>query len=279
MDLEDTKVIFLGLDNAGKTSLLTRFGGKLDLEQLSKLEPTRGVERQSYESKTFRMLIWDFGGQKDHRSEYLQDPEEYFLDVNLIIYVIDLQDPDRFEESVDYFKGVLEILQELGEIPDILIFFHKFDPSIKNEEKTFMNIQKLNKLILPLFEGTDFNHESFLTSIYSGFPDQPKFTDVVKEIVDGAPLEQETLELKVERMGNILESTLNAIVKLSSNIMILDKKISFLEQNLIENELLSEIPPELSTEASPLLSKEEKDTVKKETLSQLKDVIIKKEKD
>jgi GTPase SAR1 family protein len=270
---EEQKIIFLGLDNAGKTSLLTRFGGRIDLEELSRLTPTRGVDRQDYDSESYSMLIWDFGGQKDHRDEYLQDPEEYFLGTTLLIYVIDIQDPDRFEESVEYFKGILDVLENLEEDPDFLIFFHKFDPRIKDEETTFANIQKLNNLLLPILEDSNFNYESFLTSIYSGFPQQPKFTNFVKEMVEGKPLEQGTLEVKVERIGKTLESTLNAIVEISSNIMALDQKFSSLEQKLINKNIISKAILEHKEKAEKI----QKEELKQETISQFKDVIIDKE--
>ncbi len=280
---EDRKIIFLGLDNAGKTSLLTRLGGKLSIEDLTKLEPTRGVERQEISSKSMSLLIWDFGGQSDHRSEYLQDPEEYFLDTTLLIYVIDIQEPDRFQESVDYFKNILDILDRFDEDPDILIFFHKFDPDIKNDIKIFNNIQKLKTLLESIINGTKFNYEGYLTSIYSGFPQQPRFIKLVKEIVEGKPLEQATLQVKVNKIGQALENTLSAIVKISSNIMTLEKRFSSLEQKLINNKILSK--DETLTEATKQgVSKEksgklDRDVLKTETISQLKDIIVEKEKE
>jgi len=48
--------------------------------------------------------LWDFGGQIDHREEYLKEPEKYFFGINLVIYVIDIQDTERYDESIEYFN-------------------------------------------------------------------------------------------------------------------------------------------------------------------------------
>ncbi|TFG29458.1 MAG: hypothetical protein EU532_03200, partial [Promethearchaeota archaeon] len=39
------KIIVVGLDNAGKTAILTKFGGKLGITDLASIKPTKGVER------------------------------------------------------------------------------------------------------------------------------------------------------------------------------------------------------------------------------------------
>lgn len=279
---EEQKVNVLGLDNAGKTSLLTRFGGKLGIEDLASLAPTRGVERTKIDTEMMDFIIWDFGGQKDHRSQYLEEPENYFSNTILIIYVIDLQDPERYEESVSYLKKILKIMEDLEEDPYILIFIHKYDPNLKKDDKLIGKIKEIKELIKPVINKTDFNYEIFLTSIYSSFPKQPQFVDLVKEIIEGKPLEQETLEAKVKRVSEVLESSLNAVVKLSSNIIRLEKRLSFLEENLLSDEVLTqkqESSKKKELKGKKKAKKVDIKNIRKETVSQLQDIIVDKEEE
>ncbi len=116
-ELKDQKIIVLGLNNAGKTAILSKFGGKLGIEKLASLQPTRGVNRQEIKTENARIHIWDFGGQVDHRREYLESPDQYFFGLDLLIYVIDVQAPDRYDESMEYFTQIITEILKLEENP------------------------------------------------------------------------------------------------------------------------------------------------------------------
>ena len=74
------KVIVVGLDNAGKTAILNKFGRKMGIEDLATLAPTKGVDRRNIqmEESDIELFIWDMGGQKQYRDKYLKQPEQYF---------------------------------------------------------------------------------------------------------------------------------------------------------------------------------------------------------
>jgi len=59
---KDQKIIVVGLNNAGKTAILTQFGGRLGIKDLALLKPTRGVNRQEIKTKELNLHLWDFGG-------------------------------------------------------------------------------------------------------------------------------------------------------------------------------------------------------------------------
>ncbi|MCK4481052.1 MAG: hypothetical protein KAV01_11030, partial [Candidatus Lokiarchaeota archaeon] len=104
------KVLVAGLDNAGKTAILSKFGGRLGISDMISTHPTKGVVRMKFGNKKLSLFIWDLGGQKEYRERYLDNPEQYFIQLDLLIYVIDAQDPERFEESLDYFKNIIDSL-------------------------------------------------------------------------------------------------------------------------------------------------------------------------
>ncbi|MHA1459333.1 MAG: ADP-ribosylation factor-like protein [Promethearchaeota archaeon] len=62
------KIIVIGLDNAGKTAILNKFGGRLGITDMANLKPTKGVERRYIETETSNLdlYIWDFGGNLCH---------------------------------------------------------------------------------------------------------------------------------------------------------------------------------------------------------------------
>ena len=94
------KIIILGIQNAGKTTILYR----LSIGQLVKTTPTIGsnVEEISYNNIKFQ--AWDLGGQESMRSVW----DLYYMNTDGIIYVIDSNDTDTIEDSKAQFKKLLE---------------------------------------------------------------------------------------------------------------------------------------------------------------------------
>ncbi len=130
------KIAFLGLDNAGKTSILTGLKRKFDfMDQVSSLKPTLSVDRNSFSFKFLntQVLQFDFGGQMKYRQEYLEHKDRYLSETDLIFYVIDIQDPLRFKESLIYFDEIAEYYQNESIKMNFVVFLHKFDPSLRTD--------------------------------------------------------------------------------------------------------------------------------------------------
>ena len=85
------KIIISGLDNAGKTSILTAFDKKYDFEkEVLELEPTKRIEYQRTQFLKNSIIFWDMGGQERYRNEYLSNLDAkrlYIITVNKIIFV------------------------------------------------------------------------------------------------------------------------------------------------------------------------------------------------
>jgi ADP-ribosylation factor-like protein 3 len=60
---KEARVLVLGLDNAGKTTILK----KLSDEDISHIMPTQGFNIKSLEASGFKLNVWDIGGQKTIR--------------------------------------------------------------------------------------------------------------------------------------------------------------------------------------------------------------------
>lgn len=115
-DLE-LRILLLGLDNAGKTTLLK----VLASEDISHITPTQGFNIKSVQSKGFKLNVWDIGGQRRIRPYW----KNYFENTDLLIYVIDSSDRKRFEETGEELTELLEE-EKLAGVP-VLIFANKQD--------------------------------------------------------------------------------------------------------------------------------------------------------
>ncbi len=142
------KVIISGLDNAGKTSILTALDKKYDFQKdIMELKPTIRVEYHKMNFLTTLVNFWDMGGQKIYREIYKKNQEVYFDGTDLLIYVIDIQDPNRFENSLEYLNSILQFFKDSDMNVSIIVTFHKYDPDLRNDETILTNIEKLREMI------------------------------------------------------------------------------------------------------------------------------------
>ena len=213
------KIIVVGLDNAGKTAILTKFGGRLGIGDLASIKPTKGVDRKYIKTSTLDLFLWDFGGQEMLRKKYFKNPEKYFLQIDLLLYVVDVQNSERFDQSFDYFNDILDMLIILEENPYILIFVHKYDPDLRTDPTVLLNVEFLKDNLKELFEGMnhDFDYEIYLTSIYSLISNEPRFSKYIKNVMKAYSVTDPTYK-KVEGLGRILEETMNAVIRLSESL-------------------------------------------------------------
>ncbi len=167
----------MGLDNAGKTSIITvitqRFGFE---EEVARLTPTRRIARDSFKFLGIEFARMDFGGQKQYREEYLKHPEKYLMGTDLLFYVIDAQDFNRYIESIDYLEEILLFFKEEQEYIPICILFHKFDPQLVDDKDINKRILTLKQALtryshafdIFFFETTIFDIKSVMDAFSSG---------------------------------------------------------------------------------------------------------------
>lgn len=69
--------MLLGLDNAGKTTLLK----KLASEDITQTTPTQGFNIKSVQSDGFKLNVWDIGGQRKIRPYW----RNYFENTDVLV--------------------------------------------------------------------------------------------------------------------------------------------------------------------------------------------------
>ena len=105
-------ILILGLDNAGKTTLLNY----LTHEDNKNLEPTQGVNGKSIQCCGINLNVYDIGGQKAIREYW----KYYYENVDALIYVVDASDEARIAECNDSFQELLKE-EKLKKVP---VFFN-----------------------------------------------------------------------------------------------------------------------------------------------------------
>jgi len=113
----ELRVLLLGLDNAGKTSVMRR----LSDEEIENIMPTQGFNVKSIKSADFKLNVWDIGGQKSIRPYW----KHYYDGTDALIFVIDAADSKRIEDAGKELAALLEE-EKLAKIP-VLVFANKQD--------------------------------------------------------------------------------------------------------------------------------------------------------
>ena len=110
-------IVFLGLDNAGKSALLH----VLKTDRVTQTRPT--IHPHSEELKMGNLVLntYDLGGHETARKIW----KDYFPAVNAILFLVDSVDTKRFPEARKELENILET-PELSNIP-IAILGNKID--------------------------------------------------------------------------------------------------------------------------------------------------------
>jgi len=165
---EPIKIIILGLDNCGKTSISLLLQRKNTLSYFSSLSPTRGYDTQFFKDKNTNseFVIWDFGGQGQHRDDHLKNLlSEYMVGTNKLIFVIDIQDIERYDLALDYLNKVIRELKRGNIKVKLSIFLHKFDSDLGLNEEAISGLKMKIKGII----SKEFEYNIYTTSIYAVF--------------------------------------------------------------------------------------------------------------
>ncbi|MHA1886352.1 MAG: ADP-ribosylation factor-like protein [Promethearchaeota archaeon] len=209
---EASKILFTGLDDAGKTSIILAL--QREFSKIAILSPTRGAQRRVFDFLGKEISEWDLGGQISYRISYLKNPGKFFDGTEIAIYVIDVQNKPRFPEAISYFKDVIAQFKTLEIEPPIYTFLHKYDPALKRSA-----LNEMENLIVDIKDqlrnATDYKELFFFeTSIY----DFVSIIGAMSEILLSLYPKSELIERTIHEFARKVES--DGIVVIDDNSLI-----------------------------------------------------------
>jgi len=130
--LKDARLLMLGLDAAGKTTILYR----LKLGEVCTTVPTIGFNVEEVQYKALRMTVWDVGGQDRIRKLW----RHYYIGTQGLIFVVDSSDTSRVEDARQELHNMLE-QDELRDAV-VLVYANKQDlPGAMNSSEMVKKLQ------------------------------------------------------------------------------------------------------------------------------------------
>jgi len=133
----------------------------------------------------------------------------------LILYVIDVQDAERFKESAEYFQQVLESLTNLDEKSPILIVLHKSDQDFRKTLEWQQNVRAIKDSFNPVLDNfKDFNIDYYDTTIFQKETIMQMFSVALKKVSDT----YEIIENILEEFARIINSKATSLISMDGLI-------------------------------------------------------------
>ena len=135
---KEMRLLILGLDNAGKTTVVKKLMGA----SIDTIEPTLGFSIQTLQHATgYTLHVWDVGGQKSLRAYW----RNYFEATDGLIFVVDSTDSRRLQDCRESLCSLLAEERLAG--ATLLILCNKQDQTGALSEEELARLLNLDALL------------------------------------------------------------------------------------------------------------------------------------
>lgn len=178
------KILFFGLSNSGKTTLISQFKNpQINVEKCS-FSPTKHLNVEFI--KLYRpYIVWELGGYPSNMERLRKNPKQYLKWISKLCYFFNTSEPVRYDDSIAYFNNLMALYDgsfNLHKDLEVYFFLNKIDkakdssikyviedllPKLLNYEKiTFILSSLLEKKFILLKKGTLYDN-SFIDQLIS----------------------------------------------------------------------------------------------------------------
>ncbi|KAH9950144.1 GTP-binding protein [Amylocystis lapponica] len=181
---KEMRILFLGLDNAGKTTILKKLNG----ENILDISPTLGFNIKTFVHRKYTLNIWDVGGQRTLRPYW----RNYFEQTDALVWVVDSGDRMRMKDCREELQSLL--LEDRLAGASLLVFANKQDiqGSMKSTEirdaLDLLAIKSHHWKILPCSAVTGENLVNGLDWVVDDVAGRLYYSTVSAETTENRPL-------------------------------------------------------------------------------------------
>ncbi|TFF89242.1 MAG: GTP-binding protein [Promethearchaeota archaeon] len=190
--LKNKKIIVLGLDNSGKSTLISFLKTGTYNEHIT---PTMGKEESLMDVQGIKMKLIDVGGQSDFRSLWMGE----LNDTECILFILDANAKHRFKEAK---KELWKLSKEINNKP-LFILANKYDLSPVASIKEIIQELDLMKFsnfeIMPISSKTGYGIVNAFSKLYlrlTGVPLERKLKPIALTVFNNAGIPLTTKEGK-----------------------------------------------------------------------------------
>lgn len=138
---KELKLIIVGLDNSGKTTIINRLKPKKNFQR-NEVTPTVGYSIEIFTKNNINFTVFDMSGQGKYRDMWA----EYCKGIDGIIFVIDSADKLRFAVAKAELNDLLQLVDVKKKLAPILFFANKMDMPGSQGPNEFVELLELSKM-------------------------------------------------------------------------------------------------------------------------------------
>ncbi|KAI5176309.1 GTP-binding protein SAR1 [Pancytospora epiphaga] len=129
-----SSVLFLGIDNAGKTTLVNKLKNNTNHVFL----PTKHATEDVIEIGNLKATVVDIGGHRAVRVAW----KDYFFNVDGVVFIVDTADEQRFDEVREAWAAVRSLEREAP----VLVLMNKIDLLGESSNSIVNNLKLMDEL-------------------------------------------------------------------------------------------------------------------------------------